>query len=172
MPCRQANNRKSKGGGNAALKYIMFCKRAFIIVIITSLVLFSMRHNAEATAASLRFSELYESITVRGMKVSKKTQGLVGKKVVMKGFMAPPLKPDLKFFVLTRQPVNICPFCDSDADWPEDIVVVYLKGTLKYVQDGTPVQVEGILEVGTKIDKETGFLSRVRLVDAVVSKQR
>lgn len=150
--------------------FAVFGKKA-LIIIITAIMLFSMRHNAEATVVSLQFSELYESITVLGMKVSKKTMGLVGKRVMMRGFMAPPLKPDLRFFVLTRQPVDICPFCSSDADWPEDIVVVYLNGTIKYVQDGTPVGVKGILEVGSKIDIETGFVSRIRIMDAVVSKQ-
>ena len=27
------------------------------------------------------------------------------------------------FFVLTRSPVALCPFCDSDKDWPADIIV-------------------------------------------------
>ena len=28
---------------------------------------------------------------------------------------------------LTREPMALCPFCQSDADWPADIVVVHLK---------------------------------------------
>ena len=146
----------------------MFREKALIIILCFTILLLPI---AASGVATLKFSELYESIGVLGMKVSKKTKGLVGKKVVMKGFMAPPLKPDLKFFVLTRQPVDICPFCDSDADWPDDIVVVYLRGAIKYVQDGTPVSVAGILEIGSKIDRETGFVSRIRIVDAIVSKQ-
>ena len=46
----------------------------------------------------------------------------------MHGYMAPPLKPESRFFVLTREPLALCPFCQSDAEWPADIVVVYLEG--------------------------------------------
>jgi hypothetical protein len=151
-----AGSNKTKGSLTAAL--------LMSVLFITALT--------EASSVLLQFSELYEPISVRGLKFSQKTRSLNGKKVIIRGFMAPPLKPDLSFFVLTRQPVDICPFCDSDADWPEDIVVVYLKGTVKYVQDGTPVKVEGILKVGTKVDKETGFVSRLRIVDAGVSRLR
>jgi hypothetical protein len=84
----------------------------------------------------------------------------------MRGFMAPPLKPDARFFVLTRQPVAICPFCQSDADWPQDIVVVYLQRTLEPVPASRPIEVRGILEVGSKVDPNTGFVSLLRIVDA------
>ncbi|MDI6727575.1 MAG: hypothetical protein QMD44_01445 [Thermodesulfovibrionales bacterium] len=145
--------------------------RGLIVIILSFAVLLSAyKSSASSGAALLKFSELYESISVMGMKISKKTLSLVGKRVTMRGFMAPPLKPDLKFFVLTRQPVDICPFCDSDADWPEDIVVVYLKGKVKYSADGTPVTVEGVLDVGSSIDKETGFVSRIRIIDARASR--
>ena len=40
--------------------------------------------------------------------------------------MAPPLKAEAAFFVLTREPVARRPFCQSDADWPDNILVVYL----------------------------------------------
>jgi hypothetical protein len=120
--------------------------------------------------AELRFSEIYESVSVLGMKFSPKALDLNGQRVIMKGFMAPPLKPDLQFFVLTKTPVDICPFCNSDADWPADIVVVYLKGRIKYVQDGTPVAVEGRLEIGPRMDGETGFFSRVRIVEGAIVK--
>lgn len=147
-------------------EYKMSEANTMIFVVFLTLLLLSL---VEASPYPLKFSDLYESRSVRGLVFSKKLLSLPGKEVQINGFMAPPLKPDLKFFVLTRQPVDICPFCDSDADWPEDIVVVYLKGEMKYVPDGTPVSVKGILEVRTKIDKETGFVSRVRIVDANIT---
>ena len=52
----------------------------------------------------------------------------------MRGFMAPPLKAEAKFFVLTEIPMSICPFCSSDADWPDNIVVVYLDEKQTFVQ--------------------------------------
>jgi hypothetical protein len=48
--------------------------------------------------------------------------------------MAPPLKAEAAFFVLTEIPMSLCPFCSSDADWPDNIVVVYLGEKQTFVQ--------------------------------------
>ena len=32
------------------------------------------------------------------------------------------------FFVLTRIPMAVCPFCDSEANWPDDLVLVETSG--------------------------------------------
>jgi hypothetical protein len=144
-------------------------RRLFISWLVLSVFLLPASQGRPGET-ELKFSEIYESIGVLGMKLSKKALDLNGKRIVMRGFMAPPLKPDLRFFVLTRTPVDICPFCNSDADWPADIVVVHLKGRIRYVQDGTPVSVEGKLEIGPKIDAETGFFSRVRIVEGSPAK--
>jgi len=77
--------------------------------------------------------------------------------------MAPPLKPTLNFFVLTRVPMSICPFCSSDADWPWDIVLVYLNEPVTALPFDRSIRVEGRLELGTKTDEETGFVSLVRI---------
>lgn len=90
--------------------------------------------------------------------------------MLVRGFLAPPLKPESRFFVLSAQPVSVCPFCQSDADWPQDIIVVYPRGgsapTFRSAAD--PVEVSGVLELGSRTDGETGFVSQVRLVDASV----
>lgn len=122
-------------------------------------------------AEALGFDTLYESIGVLGIKYSGRALGLKGKTVSMRGYMAPPLKPESNFFVLTRQPVSICPFCSSDAEWPSDIVVIYLKGVLAPVNFSQRVEVEGRLEIGSWTDPQTGFVSQVRLVEAEVHKQ-
>lgn len=75
----------------------------------------------------LNFDELYGKISVLGLEFSDKVKNLSGKKVRIQGFMAPPLKADSQFFVLTKMPMALCPFCSSDADWPPDILVVYLR---------------------------------------------
>ena len=93
-------------------------------------------------------------------------RSLEGKPVVMQGFMAPPLKPDIDFFVLPKLPMAVCPFCDSEMDWPADIVVVRLRKAQDWVDFNTPILVTGRLELGTVVDEGTGFVSRVRLVDA------
>lgn len=123
---------------------------------------------AAPAVAALGFGELYKSRTVLGMVFSDKVTQLAGQQVSMAGYMAPPLKPESAFFVLTRTPVSICPFCSSDADWPQDIVVVYLKNPLGFLQDGSAVSVTGVLQTGSHRDPETGFVSQLRLMDAVV----
>jgi hypothetical protein len=130
-----------------------------ILLLILSL---AFSGGAEA-AALLKFSEMYAGASSLGLELSEKLQALDGKEVLMEGFMAPPLKPTLDFFVLTRIPMSVCPFCSSDADWPYDIVVVYLRKKTTALPCDRPLRVEGRLEVGTKSDPETGFVSLVRI---------
>jgi hypothetical protein len=115
---------------------------------------------------SLQFDQLYKSFGVRGYEFSDTLLALKGKPVAMHGYMAPPLKPEGHFFVLTGQPLALCPFCQSDADWPADIVVVYLKSAAAMVGGGAAVVVSGRLEVGSWTDPQTGFVSQIRIVDA------
>ena len=88
----------------------------------------------------------------------------------MRGYMAPPLKPESKFFVLTREPVAVCPFCSSDAQWPSDIVVIYLSSTLAPLNLSQRIEVTGKLEMGSWTDPESGFVSQVHIVNAEVRK--
>jgi hypothetical protein len=115
---------------------------------------------------SLAFDELYGSVSVLGMTFSDKLQALAGRPVRMKGFMAPPLKAEANFFVLTERPMALCPFCSSDADWPPDIVVVYLDRAQTFEQANAEIEVTGEIEVGSWTDPETGFVSLVRIVGA------
>ena len=126
--------------------------------------------HAASEPATLGFADLYKSRTVLGMAFSDRTTELAGKPVVVAGYIAPPLKPESAFFVLTRSPVSICPFCSSDADWPADIIVVYLKNPTGFMQDGSPVSVSGVLQMGSRRDPETGFVSQLRVVDANVKR--
>jgi hypothetical protein len=114
----------------------------------------------------LTFDRLYGSFGVRGLSFSDLVLGATGRQVALTGYMAPPLKAEATFFVLTREPMAICPFCQSDADWPVDIVVVLMKAETPLVSAGTRVTVTGILESGSKTDPETGFVSQLRIVDA------
>lgn len=94
------------------------------------------------------------------------------KDVVIRGFMAPPLKPTIRFFVLTRRPMSICPFCSTDADWPEDIIVVKLQKPVIALPFDRPIEVTGRLEVGTEVDDETGFVSLLRIDASDVKEAR
>jgi hypothetical protein len=119
-----------------------------------------------ASYAPLSFDDLYGKISVLGMEFSDKAKGLNGKPVAMRGFMAPPLKAEAQFFVLTEIPMSICPFCSTDSDWPDNIVVVYLESRQTFTQPNNTIEVRGLLEVGSWTDPETGFLSRLRIRQA------
>lgn len=124
---------------------------------------------ALAAPTQLSFDDLYGKISVLGLEFSDKVKSLDGRDVEMSGFMAPPLKAEAKFFVLTEIPMSICPFCSTDAGWPDNIAVVYLDEALTFVQAGVRIDVTGKLEVGSWTDPETGFLSRLRLRGATYS---
>lgn len=121
---------------------------------------------ADEASGSLAFDELYGQVSVLGLSFSDKLRSLEGKSVRMKGYMAPPLKAEAKFFVLTERPMALCPFCSSDADWPDDIVVVYLDHAQTFEQANALIEVTGKLELGSWTDPETGFVSQVRITDA------
>jgi hypothetical protein len=114
-------------------------------------------------AALLEFDELYSGASALGLELSPKLKSLSGKKVRMSGFMAPPLKPTLNFFVLTKVPMSICPFCSTDADWPYDIVLIKLSQSVTALPFDRPITVTGRLELGYQMDEETGFVSLVRI---------
>ncbi|WP_425146301.1 hypothetical protein [Deinococcus sp.] len=138
-------------------------KRVFSFLFALALLLAPAGQAQSGTPAVMKFSELYSNVTVRGIEFSPKLTGLAGKQVTMTGFMAPPLKPKLDFFVLTKAPMSTCPFCSSAADWPPDIVLVIMpNGKLLDPYMGA-IRITGRLEVGIKRDDETGFVSLVRL---------
>ena len=115
---------------------------------------------------TLGFGELYKSFGVLGLEFSDKVKRLNGQEITIKGFMAPPLKAEADFFVLTEIPMSLCPFCSSDADWPDNILVVYLGRKQTFVQFNAPIEASGVLEYGSWVDPETGFISQLRLRDA------
>lgn len=130
------------------------------------MLMLSLLGTVHAALPTLSFDKLYASYGVLGLEFSDEVKNLSGKRVKMRGFMAPPLKAESQFFVLTKMPMALCPFCSSDADWPEDIVVVYLSKRQTFVQNNTIIEVEGVLEHGSWTDPETGFVSLLRLRDA------
>lgn len=89
-----------------------------------------------------------------------------GDRLTVEGFMAPPLQADSTFFVLTKMPMSVCPFCETEADWPEDILAVYTRRTYRVVPFNRKILTRGELELGPYRDPDTGFLSLVRLANA------
>lgn len=119
-----------------------------------------------APKPNLAFDEMYAGVSVLGIKFSEKLKSLAGRETTILGFMAPPLKADADFLVLTKSPVSLCPFCNTDADWPDSIIVVYLGRKQEFVQSNQLIAVTGTLELGSRTDEETGFVSLVRIVNA------
>ena len=127
---------------------------------------FAVTTAAADTGGRIRFDELYSGGGALGLRYSEKLLALEGQRITIRGFMAPPLKADATFFVLTSAPVSLCPFCNSDSDWPDNIMVVYLAKNQRFVQNNTTIEVEGVLEIGSSTDGETGFVSQLRLREA------
>ena len=127
---------------------------------------------APFAALPARAAELvtFTDLTVADDQYTEKARKLAGTMVEMHGYMAPPLKPEIDFFVLTSLPTAICPFCDAAASWPDDIVLVNLSRPVRALAYDRLLDVSGTLEIGTYTDEATGFVSLVRLRDAKYTK--
>lgn len=112
-----------------------------------------------AAPVVLKFRDLY----VKGRELQSATVALSGQAVVMTGYMAPPLKPEISFFVLTRLPMSTCPFCETEAQWPDDIVLALTDEPVAPVRYTDLVRATGRFETGFEKDPDTGFLSYLRL---------
>src|SRR5580692_398490 len=121
---------------------------------------------APRAAELLTFTDL----TVADDQYTDKARKLAGTVVNMHGYMAPPLKPEIDFFVLTSLPTAICPFCDAAASWPDDIVLVQLSRPVRALAYDRLLEASATLQIGIQTDAATGFVSLVRLRDAKYTK--
>ena len=135
-------------------------RRGFLAGAVAALGL-ALPGRALASTPTLKFRDLY----IRGKELSDKARALEGLEIEMVGYMAPPLKPEIDFFVLTKLPMSVCPFCETEAQWPEDIVLAKTSGPVEAVRYTELIRVKGTFETGFKTDEETGFVSFVRLMD-------
>ncbi|OLP61286.1 hypothetical protein BJF93_21140 [Xaviernesmea oryzae] len=149
-----------------AVRNRRFRSRRRMLGALLAVPFLSITRSAKATER-LDFDHLYKSFGVLGLEFSDKVKALSGQTVAIRGFMAPPLKAEANFFVLTEIPMSLCPFCSSDADWPDNIMVVYLARKQTFVQFNAPIEVEGVLDYGPWTDPDTGFVSQLRLRQAV-----
>ena len=111
---------------------------------------------------SIRLRDLYN----RDMTFSDLALANEGQRIDVDGFMAPPLKAESTFFVLTKMPMAVCPFCEPGQTWPDDILAVYARRVVDVIPFNVPMRASGILELGDYVDPELGFYSKVRLVEA------
>ena len=125
-------------------------------------VAISVLATTQAWSAEIHFNELY----AKGTELSDKAKAVNGTEVEIVGYMAPPLKAKARFFVLTKMPLAVCPFCDSEVDWPTDIVFVRTPDEISAFPFNRPIRVTGTFQTGFDKDAETGFVSFIRLIDA------
>ena len=123
-----------------------------------------------AGAARAAENVSFADIAIANDQFTEKAKRLAGKSVEMRGYMAPPLKPEIEFFVLTSLPTAICPFCDAAAAWPDDIVLIFMGRPIRALAYDRLIKVSGTLEIGTDTDEVTGFVSRVRLRDSTYAR--
>lgn len=135
--------------------------KRILLIFLTAFVL--LLGAAPAEAEELSFDEIYSGYSADGLTFSDKILSLEGGTVTVSGYMAPPLTPTIHFFVLTEVPMSVCPFCSSDADWPDNIIVVKVDDPITALPYDTPITVTGTLEIGSETDEETGFVSQLRV---------
>lgn len=117
---------------------------------------------ADADDDRLRMRDLYE----KDGSFTRLARRREATQVAVTGYMAPPLKANTNFFVLTKRPMAVCPFCETEAEWPDDILAVYTRRIYDPVPFNREIVTKGELDLGTETDDETGFVSRVRIVNA------
>lgn len=123
---------------------------------------------AAALARPARAAELLELEALYGIDAFFSDVALAhdGRRVRFRGFMSPPLVAESRFYVLSTIPMSVCPFCDTESEWPNDILAVYAKRVVEFVPFYKAIEAEGVLRLGAFEDPETGFVSMVRLEDA------
>lgn len=114
---------------------------------------------ASRAAADLEIFDLFQE----GSGVTERARELEGERIRLTGFMAPPLRAESRFFVLTVSPMPVCPFCDDEADWPSTIMPVFTESVVRPVPFYTPIEARGVLAIGEHREQETGFFSPLRI---------
>lgn len=130
--------------------------------ILAALPLTILASRLSGQEAPVRLRDLYN----KDLSFSDLALAGEGKRITVQGFMAPPLKADSVFFVLTNRPMAVCPFCEPGMPWPDDLLAVYAKRVVDVVPFNVAIHVTGLLELGDYVDPELGFFSKVRLADA------
>ena len=141
----------------------MVNRRTFSLGL-ASLPLVGAASPALASRTRIRMGQLYDYDN--DFAYSEVAHELQGSEVEIQGFMAPHLKVNSEFFVLSNVPVESCPFCASEDEWLDTIIFVVMREQQEAIDPGTLIWTRGTLDIGTATDEATGFVSRVRLLDA------
>lgn len=124
---------------------------------------------AKAAPARVALEEIHREPDLPGVEYSTKARKLSGQRIRVEGFLAPHAgNRAAPFLVLSGQPMVGCPHCLGSADLPGDSLVAYFGGGVGMAETGIPVAIEGVLDLGSRTDAQTGFVSTVRLFDAKI----
>lgn len=102
-----------------------------------------------ANLETLGFDEIYASVGVLGHTFSDRLVALDGRRVRMRGFLAPAGHGESPVLVLTREPVAPCSDCGGGHNFPDDAVFVLpAEDAPPAFAPGRETEVTGILEHG------------------------
>jgi hypothetical protein len=122
---------------------------------------------AKAAPARMALEEIHRTPDLPGVSYSAKARSLAGQRVRIGGFLAPHAGGrSAPFLVLSDQQMTGCPHCLGALDLPMDSLVAYFEANPGLAAIGMPVSIEGVLDIGSRTDAQTGFVSTVRLFDA------
>ena len=123
---------------------------------------------AKAAPARVALEEIQREPDMPGMEYSAKARKLAGQRIRVDGFLAPHAGGRAApFLVLASQPMGGgCPHCLGALDLPGDSLVAYFGANPGLADTGVPVAIEGVLDLGSRTDVQTGFVSTIRLFDA------
>ena len=93
------------------------------------------RRPAFAEGGPIRMRDLYN----KDLSFSELALANEGQRIDVAGFMAPPLKAESTFFVLTKKPMAVCPFCEPGMPWPDDILAIYARRVVDVIGFNIPI---------------------------------
>ncbi|WP_210527936.1 hypothetical protein [Rubellimicrobium arenae] len=137
-------------------------ERRSVLALAPAILLLRPGRARAQDAGPIRLRDLYN----RDLTFSDLALANEGRRIEVDGYMAPPLRAESTFFVLTKMPMAVCPFCEPGQTWPDDILAVYARRVVEVVPFNVPLRASGVLELGDHVDPELGFYSKVRLADA------
>jgi hypothetical protein len=122
---------------------------------------------AQAAPATMALEEIHRDLDLPGIEYSGKARKLAGQPVRVRGYLAPHAGGrKTPFFILAGQPMVGCPHCVAALDVPGDSLVAYFGNGVGLADTGVEVDIEGILDLGSRTDAQTGFVSTARLFEA------
>lgn len=108
------------------------------------------------------FNDDFDPWTGTPPTLTDKLLSLDGKTVELKGYMAPPLKLGLDWFLLTDFPVGVCPYHSNVGQITAGMALIYVEGP-EFPFTYEPLRLVGELHIGELADPETGMVSIARL---------